>query len=374
MDDVERVRTWGVAKKLDEETIAEVVRHGFNSMEALALIAEDDACEFKIPRGQNKLLLKAVKNTFLQDTPTTTERSTESENPNMADDVEGSGPEVIRNGGAPMEDGSDDPYVREILGQLKQHQLKGKPPHSWNGNGTTNPVQLPGINDIVTWQDPQLCFKTVDNNLTSKHFDIVDFVSSNVGGVNMGHENLLSDASGGQLVFKSGPAKPKLESISLSDWSVANLSIMYKLIESGDLASTFQHDYLSYTKRIYQLIKFYEMTSVFFYDREYRCLQHQHKFRWCTDVPHLQTVFLRPKFQQVKTQTPRTLSSSHSMGKQVAYASHSSAGKQICKRFNSKQGCHMSGCRFEHICGVPGCGQTHSAQNHSSIAMGPPKN
>ena len=76
MDDVERVRTWGVAKKLDEETIAEVVRHGFNSMEALALIAEDDACEFKIPRGQKKLLSKAVKNTFLQDTPTTTERST----------------------------------------------------------------------------------------------------------------------------------------------------------------------------------------------------------------------------------------------------------------------------------------------------------
>ena len=56
----------------------------------------------------------------------------------MEDDAEGSGPEVIRNGGAPMEDGSDDQCVSEILGQLKQHQLRGKPAHSTNGNGTTN--------------------------------------------------------------------------------------------------------------------------------------------------------------------------------------------------------------------------------------------
>lgn len=369
MDNIERVRTWGEAKKLDDETIAEVIRHGFNSMEALALVAEDDVDEFKIPRGQKKLLLRAVKKTFLQDDTPVPRAANES---NMADDeaevTDIDGPEVLRPGGAPVTGNENgDPYVREIISQLKQHQSGGKQGHlqgqTSSGNGL-NSLSLTGINDIVTWQDPQLCFKSVDNNLSSKHLDIVDFVSSNVGGINVGQENLLSDASGGQLIYKSGPAKPKLESISLSDWSVANLSIMYKLLESGDLASTSQHDYLSYTKRIYQLVKFYEITSVFFYDREYRCLQHQHRFRWGTDVPHLQTVFLRPKGQQAKSHPQRTVSSNHPIGKQFTYASHASSGKQICKKFNSRQGCHMQNCRFEHVCGVPGFVQSHTAQNH----------
>jgi hypothetical protein len=35
---------------------------------------------------------------------------------------------------------------------------------------------IPGITDILSWQDPQLCLKTVPL-LDIKHLDIVDFVS-----------------------------------------------------------------------------------------------------------------------------------------------------------------------------------------------------
>ena len=293
---------------------------------------------------------------------------------NMADDATGSGrngPEVNQEGGVPTPGDSnvEDPYVREVMNQLSKHQMGASVGRQQN-NST-----VAGINDIATWQDPQLCFKTVDNfACSSKHFDITDFVSSNMGGATIGHESLLSDASGGQLIFKTGPVKPKLESITLCDWSLANLSILYKLLESGEISSSTQADYLSYTKRIYQLVKCYEMTSVFFYDREYRCLQNQHKFRWGTDVPHLQTIFLRPRAHQQKPQPQRGTSANNGIGKQLVFASHSVSGKQICKKFNSRLGCHIPNCRFEHICGVPGCGLAHPAQNHSSLAIGPPKN
>ncbi|CAC5371544.1 unnamed protein product [Mytilus coruscus] len=78
---------------------------------------------------------------------------------------------------------------------------------------------------------------------------------------------------------------------------MANLAILYKLLvlEEGHLAQNNILDYLSYATRTYQLFLFHDVTSVFFYDREYRRLQYLHKFRWGTDVPHIQTVFLKSK-------------------------------------------------------------------------------
>ena len=57
--------------------------------------------------------------------------------------------------------------------------------------------------------------------------------------------------------------------------------------------------------------------------------------------------------------------------KHIVYASHSSGGKEICKRFNSRRGCYSPICKFEHICAIPGCDQAHYAQLHSSTQ--PPK-
>ncbi|VDI17050.1 Hypothetical predicted protein [Mytilus galloprovincialis] len=190
-------------------------------------------------------------------------------------------------------------------------------------------------------------------------------------------EKLISDASGGQLIFKSGPVKPKLESLSLCQWSSANLSIMYKLLSSGDLPQTQLLDYLSYTARIYNLVASCDMVSVFFYDREYRQLQKQHKFRWGTDVPHLHSIYLRPK-GFVKPQTGgskyQTTGPRPGVKHDISYASHTSGGREICKRFNSRKGCFMTNCRFEHVCAVPGCANKHPAHSHSNSLHGNPKN
>ena len=105
-------------------------------------------------------------------------------------------------------------------------------------------------------------------------------------------------------MVKSGPRKPKLENLTLSQWSIANLAILYKLVGENRLGADAMLDYLSYTTKVYQLVQRFNLPSVLLYDREYRKLQATMKFRWGTDVQHLHTLCLqardRPPVQGVQ--------------------------------------------------------------------------
>ena len=94
-----------------------------------------------------------------------------------------------------------------------------------------------------------------------------------------------------RIVVKSGPKKPKLENLTLSQWSIANLAILYRLSGENKLRGPSMLDYLSYTTRVYQV--------VLLYDREYRKLQGQMGFRWGTDVQHLHTLCLQALDKQL---------------------------------------------------------------------------
>ncbi|CAC5418431.1 TTN [Mytilus coruscus] len=374
MEDIEKVRAWATAKKLDEHTADQLLKNGFNSMESLSLLTLEDIQTFDIPLGQEKMLMHAVDKTFVKETQVS---GASNMAPNDAEpqsdmragsSITGSGLDVH-----PHQRDGDDPYIRALMDQLKTNQLSATVLPETSQNGTQQGT-VPGVSNIFSWLDPQLCLKSVPI-VDSKHLDIIDFVCSNVFQSDINNESLIFSGKWGQLVFKSGPVKPKLESITLCQWSMANISIMYKLLETGALNPQNYLDYMSYSKRIYQLITCYDMVSVFFYDREYRCLQHQHKFRWCTDVPHLQTVFLRPRFQQPNYNNVNMSNNSKSWGKgntkPTGYASYTHAGKEICRWFNGRRGCQSTFCKFEHICSVPGCNRD-SAQSHSS--GGPSKN
>ena len=73
------------------------------------------------------------------------------------------------------------------------------------------------LGENISWQDPQY-IKSLANTQDNYH-DIVDFVSAS--GISFNDETLLSHSSTEQLIFKSGPSKPKLELISLCQWSMA---------------------------------------------------------------------------------------------------------------------------------------------------------
>lgn len=169
-----------------------------------------------------------------------------------------------------------------------------------------------------------------------------------------------------QLVVKSGPKKPKLESLTLSQWSIANLAILYKLSGEGKLIGPCLMDYLSYTTKVYQLVQRYSLTSVLLYDREYRKLQCSMGFRWGTDVQHLHTLFLQPR--ATSTNSMNSSSGSKRPGGNPRGPKPQRVDQRkdgLCRNYNSDKGCTYTECRFKHLCMVPGCGQSHSAVAHS---------
>ena len=98
------------------------------------------------------------------------------------------------------------------------------------------------------------------------------------------------------------------------------------------------------TAYMYRLMLSKDKASVFQYDREYRREQSQHQFRWGTHVSHLNDVCLRQKTVK-REQKPQ--SGTRDMGPET------SAGKVICKRFNSTAGCNLAECKFLHVCSIP---------------------
>ena len=70
MDDIERVKTWAATMKLDDDTAVELVRNSFTTMESISLLALEDIKTFKIPLGQQKMLMQGVEKAFVQENTT----------------------------------------------------------------------------------------------------------------------------------------------------------------------------------------------------------------------------------------------------------------------------------------------------------------
>ena len=219
--------------------------------------------------------------------------------------------------------------------------------------GTVNQEPQP------SWNDPQIHIALATGKSTSTFYDVCDFVPHSLD------EELVVGGQGEhQVVIKSGPKKPKFESLTLSQWSIANLSILYKLVNEGKLVGPSLMDYLSYTTKVYQLVQRFSLVSVLLFDIEFRKLQGSMNFRWGTDVQHLHTQFLQPRpnagSQGNTTNTQRKPPGSVNHPKPEV-----DKRVDICRRVNSEKGCSYDQCRFKHKCIVPGCGQSHSATSHS---------
>lgn len=170
-------------------------------------------------------------------------------------------------------------------------------------------------------------------------------------------------ADGITLAFKHN--RPKLESVSPSQWIVANSKIMSHLLESGSISSTQVMDYVAYTAKIGELACRYSWMSVMLFDNEYRELQAIHKFRWGADIPHLSTVCLRERSvtnvqnsKSGKAKSARTPSKSYV--RKIA-----PSGKEICWKYNSGNCNFGTKCNFEHVCIT--CGNSHPECDHDKF-------
>ena len=383
------LREWATAQM--SKTVDLLIKDGFNSMEAVALLDCDDLLQSKIPRGQQKLLLKALqKGPFSPNTSAAHGNGCE-EGPSS----EGSGVRGISSGGPDEEsdgrgegsggrgEGSgergetaarqhgrdegtagDDIYAQLMTEHLRSLQADDAGRRS--GAQTTTCQQRQG--DMAAnaaggssmpgpWQDPQIhLLSAATGKSACAHYDVVNFI----GKETVEEEIVAGSHDGKHIVVKSG-VKPKIETITLSQWSIANLVILYKLLGEGKLLDQGVIDYLSYTTKVYQLTQRYENVSVYLYDREYRKMQAAHNFRWGTDIPHLHTMQLTPRAPRNNTKFPPTNKSAQCGAPAGPLAAD---GRPICKMFNTHRGCGYMDCKFVHACSHKGCSQNHPAISH----------
>ena len=99
---------------------------------------------------------------------------------------------------------------------------------------------------MLSWQDPQVYLKS-GATTKSEFLDIIDFVDH----LHNQSERVVSSSDGFELICRERTKKPKLDSISIPQWSSANLAILYKRVQDGILQHNQIFDYLSYTANIY---------------------------------------------------------------------------------------------------------------------------
>jgi len=66
MEEARRVKIWAERKKISLEAINVLFTLGYSSMEAPACLTQEDLCNSEIKIGQQRLIMKAVKQTFIQ--------------------------------------------------------------------------------------------------------------------------------------------------------------------------------------------------------------------------------------------------------------------------------------------------------------------
>ena len=99
-----------------------------------------------------------------------------------------------------------------------------------------------------------------------------------------------------RLVVSYGQQRPRLESVTLTQWVIANMRIFLTLLLANKLLTARDvKEHLAYTVKAMELAGKYEWVSVLKFADEYRQLQATSSFPWSYYSPHLHEVALVPK-------------------------------------------------------------------------------
>ncbi|MEW8561399.1 MAG: hypothetical protein AB2541_04815, partial [Candidatus Thiodiazotropha sp.] len=339
--------------KINKTAIDELLKRGFDSLNALRLVNIEDLSSQNIPMGQRRLIFHIAQALNNETTSGQLGSSMTSSGGNRG---------ISQPASVPLQQPeSQDVYNQTLFNTLLQQQTQLSAASATSGvNVSTGGVNVSRTESIAhgpqpSWSDPQIHIASATGKSASTFHDICDFVPHSI------EEDVVVGGEGEQKLIKSGPKKPRLESLTLSQWSVANLSILYKLVNEGKLLGPSLMDYLSYTTKVYQLVQRFSLTSVLLYDREYRKLQATMNFRWGTDVQHLHTLFLQPRPNSGTQGNPTNVQKKGNINQSASSKPRLDRRIDICRNYNSDKGCSYDQCRYKHKCILPGCGQAHSA-------------
>ena len=209
------------------------------------------------------------------------------------------------------------------------------------------PPQIPRAPEPGDFSNPAVIL-----GLDGKQADYHD-ICDNVIGYTVEKERIPLAGSDGSLFYEAGPRRPKLHSITISQWGAANARIMQRLIGEKALDLHGVACYNAYTAKIFGFAPRYVWETILIFDREYRKLQANYKFEWGRDVSSLSATHLIP-LPASATAKKSTKSSNRKTDPK--------SGKEICLNFN-RGACSATACRYAHVC--TSCNGDHPATTHS---------
>ena len=122
---------------------------------------------------------------------------------------------------------------------------------------------------------------------------IVDFITKIVA---KEEDKLLIDNGGNKLFVKSGPTKPKLESVTMNQWVIGALRILNHFFESNQISSlTEKQSYVGYMVKVMELAGCHDWVSVLHYDDEFCHMQALYNIPWLYESHHIHLTRLQPK-------------------------------------------------------------------------------
>ncbi len=204
---------------------------------------------------------------------------------------------------------------------------------------------------------------------SKKYLDITEFVQA---GMTESEEAVMGGGGGTQIVFKSGPQKPRLENVTPMQWSAANMRIAFELVRSGQLQLSGLFEYIAYTIKVSELAQTYLWQSVLQYDRAYRQLQVEHGFKWGSDTPHLATVHLKPRSAASGSLTASNRRPDRPS--RTAQTPTQTQQSQVCRLYQRNQCPFGDSCKYVHACSAPACHGLHPLAHHGKNANSAPKN
>ena len=230
------------------------------------------------------------------------------------------------------------------------------------GDPISNPQFVQNLVDPV-----EMYLNPVTNKDNVKALLIPDFVSKMTPEI---EENVIDLGSNARLSVTYCNKRPKLREISLTEFNIANTRIMYRLIETGQLASYSDiKSYLCYTVKISQLAAKFNWHNVLKYDEEFRLAQAKYLFPWTYDSYHLYTTLLSSSVGS--NSRPSFITKSNKGKVKLDIASENKEGKTICRNFNRFRGCQRSECNYIHACNRKfndeACGLPHPGFQHFSV-------
>ena len=327
--------------QLTGKTVDLLVKDGFSSMQAIALLESVDLAQSKIPPGQQKLLLKSVVELR---PPVAAGPDRDGETTAIASTATGA--HVARR------------HIGERQPARGDHLGGGggrRGPGAWGGGSGgkrgggsgkrdhCSCVSQHPVTDIFAGMAVEH-MRSMQATCGARHHATTD--------TNVTAPPFYAGATGASSLFggqqQRQPQPPAVG--NTTRWQDLRIYLAAAAVgKPHDIL-----DYLSYSTKVYELTQRYENTSVYLYDREYRKLQAYHGFRWGTDIPHLQTIRLIPRVSR-SDRRPRP-----------QHSPMTGDGRAICRLYNTQRGCGYTDCKFVHACSYRGYFQVHPATVHLS--------